>query len=80
MNIGEVELKVKEMIAYQLGIRENDISTHYDLIEDLGADSLDLIELLMDLECEFEQEISDEDAEKFKIVQDIINYVHEASK
>ena len=80
MHIGEVELKIKEMVAYQLGVREKDISTYYDLVEDLGADSLDLIELLMELECEFEMEIEDADAEKFKTVQDIINFIYVASK
>ena len=69
-----VEEKVKEIIVDQLGVDENQVTASASFIEDLGADSLDTVELVMALEEEFDIEISDEDAEKIYRVQDAIDY------
>ena len=71
-----VEEKVKEIIVDQLGVDENQVVTNASYIEDLGADSLDTVELVMALEEEFDVEISDEDAEKISKVQDAIDYIN----
>ena len=71
-----VEEKVKEIIVDQLGVDENQVVESASFIEDLGADSLDTVELVMALEEEFDVEISDEDAEKIYRVQDAINYIN----
>ena len=70
-----VEKRVKEMIVEQLGVREEEVVPEASFVEDLGADSLDLVELVMLLEEEFGQEIPDEDAEKIQTVQDAIDYI-----
>ncbi|HOO11740.1 MAG TPA: acyl carrier protein [Bacillota bacterium] len=67
--------KVKEIIADQLGVDEEEISSDARFIEDLGADSLDLVELIMALEEEFDLEIPDEDAEKISTVGDAVEYI-----
>ena len=71
-----VEKKVKEIIIEQLGVREEEVVSEASFIDDLGADSLDLVELVMVLEEEFGQEIPDEDAEKIQTVQDAIDYIN----
>ena len=71
-----VEEKVKEIIVDQLGVNENQVTARASFIEDLGADSLDTVELVMALEEEFDVEISDEDAEKISKVQDAIDYIN----
>jgi len=71
-----VEEKVKEIIVDQLGVDENQVVTSASFIEDLGADSLDTVELVMALEEEFDIEISDESAEKISKVQDAIDYIN----
>ena len=71
-----VEEKVKEIIVEQLGVDENQVTVSASFIEDLGADSLDTVELVMALEEEFDVEISDEDAEKISKVQDAIDYIN----
>jgi len=71
-----VEEKVKEIIVDQLGVDENQVVTSASFIEDLGADSLDTVELVMALEEEFDVEISDEEAEKISKVQDAIDYIN----
>ena len=71
-----VEEKVKEIIVDQLGVDENQVAASASFIEDLGADSLDTVELVMALEEEFDVEISDEDAEKISKVQDAIDYIN----
>ena len=71
-----VEEKVKEIIVDQLGVDENQVAASASFIEDLGADSLDTVELVMALEEEFDVEISDEDAEKISKVQDAIEYIN----
>ena len=72
-----VEAKVKKIIAEQLGISEDEITPDASFVEDLGADSLDLVELVMTLEEEFGKEISDEEAEKIQTVRDAIDYIVE---
>ena len=67
--------KVKEIIADQLGVDEEEISSDARFIEDLGADSLDLVELIMALEEEFDLEIPDEDAEKLTSVGKVLEYL-----
>ena len=71
-----VEEKVKEIIVEQLGGDENQVVASASFIEDLGADSLDTVELVMALEEEFDVEIPDEEAEKISKVQDAINYIN----
>ena len=75
-----VEEKVKEIIVDQLGVDENQVVASASFIEDLGADSLDTVELVMALEEEFDVEISDEDAEKISKVQDAIDYINNNTK
>lgn len=73
--IKDIEKRVKHIIAKHLGIEESKIKNTSDLSDDLGADSLDTIELVMALEEEFDKEISDKTAENLKTVQDIITYL-----
>ena len=68
--------KVKEVIIDKLGVEEDSIKTEAHFVNDLGADSLDTVELVMALEEEFETEIPDEDAEKITSVQEAIDYVN----
>jgi acyl carrier protein len=75
-----VEKKIISIIAEQLGVNEGEINPDAALIEDMGADSLDIVELVMAMEEEFEMEIPDEDAEKISTVQDIIDYVKKRSQ
>jgi len=72
-----VEEKVKNIIVEQLGVSPDAVVPEASFIDDLGADSLDLVELVMVLEEEFGQEIPDEDAGKIQTVQDAINYINE---
>ncbi|MFY9218341.1 MAG: acyl carrier protein [Tepidanaerobacteraceae bacterium] len=71
----EILDRIKQIIADQLGIDEDQIVPEAAFIDDLGADSLDIVELIMALEEEFDMEIPDEDAEKIKTVQDAIDYI-----
>ncbi|HJO57340.1 MAG TPA: acyl carrier protein [Nitrospinaceae bacterium] len=70
-----VEEKVKEIIVDQLGVDDKQVTTGASFIDDLGADSLDTVELVMALEEEFDIEIPDEEAEKITKVQDAIDYI-----
>ena len=70
-----VEERVKGLVAEQLGVGAGEIKNESSFIDDLGADSLDQVELVMALEEEFDIEISDEDAEKIQTVQNAIDYV-----
>jgi len=72
-----VERRVIEIIVEQLGVSEEEVTLEASFIDDLGADSLDLVELIMAMEEEFSIEISDEDAEKIQTVQDVVNYITE---
>ena len=74
-----IEHRVKKIVAEQLGVNEADIKTESSFVDDLGADSLDTVELVMALEDEFETEIPDEEAEKITTVQQAIDYVKAAS-
>ena len=71
-----VEEKVREIIVDQLGVVEKQVTTSAAFIDDLGADSLDTVELVMALEEEFDVEIPDEEAEKISKVQDAIDYIN----
>jgi len=75
-----VEDKVKKIIIDQLGVDEAEVTPEAKFIDDLGADSLDTVELVMALEEEFGIEIPDEDAEKIATVRDAINYIQEHKK
>ncbi|MBI4228526.1 MAG: acyl carrier protein [Deltaproteobacteria bacterium] len=76
----EIVSEVKKMIASQLGKSEDEITPESSFIEDLGADSLDLVELIMSMEDKFGLEIADEDAESIVTVQDAINFIMERKK
>lgn len=71
----QIESKVKNIIAEQLGVGEDEIKPESSFVEDLGADSLDIVELVMAMEEEFEVEIPDEEAENIKTVGDAINFI-----
>jgi len=75
-----IEQRGKKIVAEQLGVNEADIKTESSFVDDLGADSLDTVELVMALEDEFETEIPDEDAEKITTVQQAIDYVSSHKK
>jgi acyl carrier protein len=70
-----IDKRVKEIVAEQLGVDEAQVTNEASFMDDLGADSLDTVELVMALEEEFDIEISDEDAEKIQTVQDAIDYI-----
>jgi acyl carrier protein len=70
-----VEDKVKNIIVEQLGVDMETVTPEASFIDDLGADSLDIVELVMTMEEEFDLEIPDEDAEKIKTVNDVISYI-----
>ncbi|TCP96033.1 acyl carrier protein [Cricetibacter osteomyelitidis] len=70
-----IEERVKKIIVEQLGVKEEEVKPEASFVEDLGADSLDTVELVMALEEEFDIEIPDEDAEKITTVQSAIDYV-----
>ena len=70
-----IEERVKEIIVEQLGVSEDEVVPEASFIDDLGADSLDIVELVMAMEEEFDMEIPDEDAEKIQTIQDAINYI-----
>ena len=78
MNTSEIRGKIVEIIANQLGIDQEDITPEASVVDDLGADSLDVVELIMALEEEFNIEIPDEEAEKIKSVQDIFSHMENA--
>ena len=73
----DIEAKVKEIIVEQLGVNEEQITAEASFIDDLGADSLDTVELVMAFEEKFDLEIPDEDAEKMRTVGDAIAYLNE---
>ncbi len=71
-----VEERVKKIVVEQLGVKDEEVSNQSSFVDDLGADSLDTVELVMALEEEFECEIPDEEAEKITTVQQAIDYVN----
>ncbi len=73
--MSNIEQRVKKIVAEQLGVKEEDVQTSASFVEDLGADSLDTVELVMALEEEFETEIPDEEAEQITTVQLAIDYI-----
>ena len=73
--MSSIEERVKNIIVTQLGVNADEVKNESKFIDDLGADSLDTVELVMALEEEFETEIPDEDAEKITSVQEAIDYV-----
>ena len=75
MSSEEIFDKVKEIIIEQLGVPESTVTTEASFIDDLGADSLDIVELIMALEEEFDLEIPDSDAEKVVTVGDVVEYI-----
>jgi acyl carrier protein len=72
--------RVKKVIVEQLDVSEEEVTPDASFVDDLGADSLDVVELVMGLEEEFDIEIPDEDAEKIARVQDAVNYIDEKTK
>ncbi len=77
MSSEEIYDKVKEIIVEQLGVAETAVTPEASFIDDLGADSLDIVELIMALEEEFDLEIPDSDAEKVVTVSDVVDYIKE---
>lgn len=73
--MNNVETRVKKIVVEQLGVNADEVRNEASFVDDLGADSLDTVELVMALEEEFECEIPDEDAEKIKTVQEAIQYI-----
>ena len=73
--MSSIEERVKKIVAEQLGVKEEEVTNEKSFVEDLGADSLDTVELVMALEEEFETEIPDEDAEAITTVQLAIDYI-----
>jgi acyl carrier protein len=78
--MAELDAKVKKIISEQLGVPETDVKPEASFVNDLGADSLDTVELVMALEEEFGVEIPDEDAEKIATVQNAIDYIKAKAK
>jgi len=75
MSSDELIQKVKDVIAESLGVKKTDVVPTASFIDDLNADSLDIVELVMTIEKEFDVEIPDDEAEKIRTVQDAINYI-----
>ncbi len=71
----EIEARVRKIVIEQLGVKEEEVTNDASFVDDLGADSLDTVELVMALEEEFETLIPDEDAEKIITIKDAVNYV-----
>ena len=78
--MADLEDKVKQIIAKELGVEMEKLTNEASLMEDLGADSLDTVELVMEFEKEFNIDIPDEDAEKLLTVGDALGYLHEKVK
>ena len=75
-----IEQRVKKIVAEQLGVNEADVKNESSFVNDLGADSLDTVELVMALEEEFDTEIPDEEAEKITTVQQAVDYIKAHAK
>jgi acyl carrier protein len=74
--MSNIEERVKKIVVEQLGVKEDEVANSASFVDDLGADSLDTVELVMALEEEFDTEIPDEDAEKITTVQEAIDYIN----
>ena len=74
--MSSIEERVAKMVAEQLGVKEEEVKSEASFVEDLGADSLDTVELIMALEEEFDTEIPDEEAEKIATVKDAVDYIN----
>ena len=74
--MSDIEARVKDIVVEQLGVNADEVTTDASFIDDLGADSLDTVELVMALEEEFECEIPDENAEKITTVKEAVNYIN----
>lgn len=77
MKANEIEARVKKIVVEQLGVKDEEVTTDASFVDDLGADSLDTVELVMALEEEFETEIPDEEAEKIVTIKDAVKYIVE---
>lgn len=77
MVMADPEARLRKIIAEQLGVSEEELIPEASFIDDLNADSLEMVDLIISLEEEFNIQVSDEDAEKLKTVQDAIEYLHE---
>ncbi|ESQ14248.1 MAG TPA: acyl carrier protein [Chromatiaceae bacterium] len=75
--MSSIEDRVRKIVVEQLGVKEKEVSLESSFVDDLGADSLDTVELVMALEEEFDTEIPDEDAEKITTVKQAIDYINE---
>lgn len=75
MSSDELVQKVKDIIAESLGVKRNEVVSAASFIDDLNADSLDIVELVMTIEKEFDIEIPDDEAEKIRTVQDAVDYI-----
>ena len=75
--MSSIEERVRKIVSEQLGVKEEEVKNDASFVEDLGADSLDTVELVMALEEEFETEIPDEEAEKITTVQQAVDYINE---
>lgn len=80
MRNGSIESRVTGIISEQLSLREEDVSLESRFVDDLGADSLDIVELIMEMEEEFDVEIPDEDIEKMLTIKDVISYITKLAK
>jgi acyl carrier protein len=78
--MASVDERVKQIIVEQLGVEEGEVTPNASFVDDLGADSLDTVELVMAFEEAFEIEISDEDAEKIRSVKDAVDYINAHAK
>jgi acyl carrier protein len=74
--MSDIVERVRKIVVEQLGVKEDEVSSESSFVDDLGADSLDTVELVMALEEEFETEIPDEDAEKITTVQQAVDYIN----
>ncbi len=77
--MSSIEERVKKIVIEQLGVKEEEVTSEASFVDDLGADSLDTVELVMALEEEFETEIPDEEAEKITTVKEAVNFINNHS-
>ena len=73
--MSNIEERVRKLVCEQLGVKEDEVTIEASFVEDLGADSIDAVELIMNIEDEFSVEVSDEEAQNIKTVGDLVKYV-----